>query len=686
MKDKEVNLSAYFAASSREDWQEAVEATLKGKPISKLHKKKAEGFVVEPIYASGGEHFAHQGYPDLPPFTRGSGVLDRRQAGWDIRQLHESGTLEEGAKAIQEDLQRGVRSLWLRPSSDTQNSQKESFFRSGLHIQNLADLEKLLGSTDLSSVPVAIEAGAHGPGFLALLAAFAQKHGHKESELIGSIHFDPIGTLAQEGNLPQGIEGAWRDLSDLLLWSKEHTPWLHTFSMSGLPYHESGANAAQELSYILASTAQTLRALEQHNVNLEDLAGRCVVQVGIGRDLFIEIAKVRALRMLWAQLWQACGLPEANQTLFIHASTSRTTQSTRDPWVNILRGTAECFSAAVGGVDAITIIPFDRPFGHPEPLSQRIASNSQKVLEQEAYLGKVADPAGGSWYIESITQQLAQQAWTHFQHIESKGGMLAYLQSGSVAEELSQQIASKNQDLAKRKAPILGLSEFANLEEERLTRPAISESQPQSERQGSKEQAISGETAEERLAACIQAVSDGTSAQAITKALHPNAEVTEITPLSTYRLAAQWERIRTNSESFLKRTGKAFTVFLANIGPIPSHKARATFAQRFFEAGGFKVLTNDGFSDMAEAAKAFAESGANGVAICGSDKDYTAHTQVLASALSAANPSFVTVAGRPGEQAEDWENAGVTDYIFLGCNALETLHTLQEKAGTMEEN
>ncbi len=677
MKDNTLNFDKYFSAHTVEDWRQAATKALKGKPLEKLTYHSYEGFEIEPLMWDFTEDI-ERGYPDLFPRGRGSNVFDRRVAGWDIRESYDQGELEDIAGRLTEAKTRGVRSFWLIPAF----SQAPSSSTTGLPIETVSDLEKLLKNIDLRETPIAIEAGMFGLGTLGAYLTVAAHQGVSKDQLTGAIHFDPLGFLARHGRLPMAWNEAWQELADMLAWTKEKAPHLQVVTFSALPYHDGGANAIQEIAAILSSAVETFRQLEKQGFSLEEILPHVILQVGVGRDLFMEIAKLRALRILWSYLLEASGVSREYQKVFIHACALRTTKTKRDPWVNMLRGTAESFSAIIGGADALTLLPYDSLWGTPEPKSYRIASNTQVILAQESYLNQVIDPAGGSWYIETLTDKLIEGAWELFRSFEEKGGMASMLTSGQMAEEIEKIVELRQKAIAKRKEAIVGVSEFANLQEQPLERPQHNSKSLTFPHEKSSEidENWSELSREERQHHLSQFLEEKRTILSTFSRLHPNEQSIEAKTITSFRLAAQWEALRDKAERY-EREGRPLKVFLGNLGSIPEHKARAEFAKQFFAAGGFQSVENDGFSDADALVQAFEESEAQGLVLCGKDEAYLTMVEPILKKLKNSQARFIALAGRPKENEEKWRQDGITHFIYLGCNALQLLQDIQQKAG-----
>jgi methylmalonyl-CoA mutase len=343
-------------------------------------------------------------------------------------------------------------------------------------------------------------------------------------------------------------------------------------------------------------------------------------------DQFASIAKLRAARKLWARIAElsrgegGASADSAPRGQRQHAVTSAAMLTQRDPWVNLLRTTVACFAAAVGGAEAITVLPFDNAVGLPDQFARRIARNTQSILRAESAIGRVLDPAGGSWYVESLTDQLAQAAWDIFTAVERSGGAAAAL--GQMAEQIAQVQAERAADIAHRKAPITGVSEFALVTEERLTRPAAPAVQPET------------------------------------------APATK--PLVPHRYAEAFEALRDRTDAAPERP----KVFIAALGPFAAHSARLGFTTNLLNAAGIDSVVGTG--DSAELVGAFAGSGTPVAVIAGSDRSYGEQASDTAAALHAAGASYVWLAGK-GDVFSGY--GAVNGYLYLGADVLDILTT-----------
>ncbi|MFJ5368236.1 methylmalonyl-CoA mutase family protein, partial [Bosea sp. CER48] len=440
-------------------------------------------------------------------------------------------------------------------------------------------------------------------------------------------------------------------------------------TIDGRPYHEAGASETQELGAVLATAVAYLRALEAQGFSLTEARDALSFTLVADTDEFLTVAKFRAARLLWNRIQQACGLTP--KPARIHAETAWRSLTRRDPWVNLLRGTVAAFSAGVGGVDSLTVQPFTAALGLPDGFARRVARNTQLILLEESNLWRVADPAAGAGGFEALTQALCEQAWQAFQEIERQSsgelrGIVAGLAGGSVQKALAEQRAARAKAIATRREPITGTSEFPNIREGSVT---VLEVAPvvRGERRPP------GSLAERNQGEIIRSLVSG--AGRADARIAPGATL-RADALPSIRLSEPFESLRDKADALPQRPA----VFLATLGSIADFTARAGFARNLFEAGGLAAPSGDGFAangatDLDALVGAFRASGARLACLCGSDVAYAEEGAAAAEALAAAGAT-VWLAGRPAE-SEALNKAGVSSFIFMGCDVVETLERAQ---------
>lgn len=684
------DVAALFERPTLDQWRDAAEESLKGRPLAKLSRRTHEGLAVDPLFTDA-DGRPEPGYPGSAPHARGRTPLGAGPNGWSVCQVvnHPDPTL--AASRISEELGRGGDALWLIfDSSVRRAAEKTAGLRGdGIRIGSDADLDPLFETFDPARQAVHLGAGGNAPAIAAAFLSAARRCGINLHDLGGSIGFDPLGALAADGSLTAGIDGSFAVLAELVTWTRLRAPGLKAGAVSTIPHHMAGATAVQELAFALASAVEVLRRLEGFELNPNTVAKQLLFRFAVGRDLFMEAAKLRAFRRLWSTATGACGIADEGRAAVIHAVASPRGLTTRDPWVNALRTTVGAFAAVVGGADIVTVLPYDHAIGRPDELGRRIAANSQTILKEESNLARVVDPGGGAWYLETLTDELVRAAWPLFQQIESSGGMVAALLDGAIAAQLEESRTVRARAIATRRDAITGVSSFPNLMEEPVLRPPAS-APDESETSTPDEvlhrafKAAAARTADGELVdAAIAAAAAGAGIGRLAVALRGTGNATSMAPLPEWREAVGFESLRDASDEWLAATGARPRVFLANMGPIPEHKPRAAFARNFFEAGGIETVGSDGFDTVESAAGAFTASGAAVAVICSSDARYPEVVPELAAALEGAGARTVLVAGTPGEHEDEWRSAGVTGFIHIGCNVHGILVDLLEEEGVL---
>lgn len=609
-----LSLAAEFPDPAHEQWQRLVEGVLRksGKDVSGSAAEEAlsttveDGLITRPLYTAR-DDAPDAGLPGFAPFTRGGRPEGNAAGGWDVRQRHALTDPARLGEAVLADLENGVTSLWLAVGGV-----------GGVPVSGLA---RALDGVYLDLAPLVLDAGGElDSAAEELLALYAQR-GVAPQAVRGNLGADPLGQAAREGTEP--------DQSAAVRWAHrcaEEFPGLRALTVDALPYHEAGGSAAQELGSSLATGVAYLRALAGAGLSVEAACAQLEFRYAATADQFLTIAKLRAARRLWARVAEVCGVPGAGAQRQ-HAVTSSVMMTRRDPWVNMLRTTLACLGAGVGGADAVTVLPFDQALGLPDAFARRIARNTSTILLEESHLARVIDPAGGSWYVERLTDELAEAAWAFFQEIERAGGQAAALSSGMIGQRLAATWAVRGKELARRKEPITGVSEFPQLAE----RPV------------------------EREPAPVPAAAPG--------------------GLPRVRRDDAFEALRARSDAHLARTGARPRVFLAALGPAAAHTARVSFASNLFQAGGIEPVHEPVPVDASTAAGAFVAGGAPIACVCSSDAFYAEQGEAVAAALGAAGAEQVLLAGRPGEYA------GVDAYVFAGCDAVTVLSSLLDRMG-----
>ena len=669
-----------FPPVTKSEWVAKVEADLKGASFDGLRSTTPGGLALEPLYtAEDVEGMSAPGLPGVYPYLRGASPL----GGWAIRQEYDDPRPSVCKEMIRQDLERGAEALWLRLGP-----------RNGCRVLTIDELDDLLGAVDLGTTSICLDGGSDALAVASGLLALAQRRGVPYTALDGGLGFDPVGLLAREGRIQGGLRARFAELQDLGSWCSRNAPGLRAANVSSDPYDGGGASIVQELAYTIATGLEYLRRLADGGMSVDAAARQIRFSYAVSGDFFTQVAKLRAARWLWAKVVITAGGEPNAAGMQLHCRTSRFTKTQRDPWVNMLRVTAECTAAVLGGAQSIATAPFDCAIGPADELAQRVARNTQIVLREESHLGAVADPAGGSWFVERLTNDLARAAWDQLRTIEAGGGVLAALGSGALVDAVGEVADTREKQIAERKTPIVGVSEFPNLHEGAVERDPVSAEEIQRLLKASVDsldlgahrdrlRAIAGSVNEAEREpgaltdACLAATTGGADMYSVATVLQHGQPDLHMEPILQWRAAEVWEQLRTRSDQQPTRP----VAFFANLGPIPSHTARSTWTQNLLAAVGIGAVTNDGFEDMEALATAWNASAASLAVICGSDEDYAALLEPAVAALKKAGCPVVLVAGRPGEREAALREAGVSDFVFVGADVLTVMTEVLDSVG-----
>jgi len=635
MADGTLSLSNGFDEATEADWLAAVEKALKGGGIERITRQTRDGIKIHPLYretdfASGSDV---RGLPGTAPYLRGPTDAPNPYLPWDIRQSFAHPDPAETNQEIMRDLERGVTSVELAIECSGQ---------AGCIVTNPDQLSTALNGVraDLATISLDHRGAGSGASAAALLALWGDQQDDPKAQKF-AFNISPIGQLQRSGKIGGGIDAAIAKTAALVSVLASKFPQATSLDVDAQSVHEAGGSEAQELGSLIASAVDLLRRLDAAGLAPAQAASQLLFRISVDANYGIGIAKIRAARRLWARVQAALDLP--SQPMKLQAVTSARMLTRYDAWVNMLRGTAACFAAATGGADIITVRAFNESFGVPEELGRRIARNTQIMAMEESGLGRVADPSGGAWFTETLAEDLAEAAWAEFQQIEREGGMVASLVDGHLQDRVAEKRAALIKDVARRKIPVTGVSEFPLLEE--IEAPVANVVAPPP--------------------------GDGVDDIGL-KTLLPDfvaapGEDTVAAPFEGMFVAAPFEDLRDRAEAHLAATGSRPAIFLATLGPLAEHTARADFTRNFFAAGGIEAKAAPVPPDStAELAAAFTASGCKIAVICGSDKRYADAAGEAAKALKDAGVVALWLAGKH-------EADGIDRHIFMGADVVHEL-------------
>ncbi len=613
-----------FEPTTYEQWKAEAESALKGADFNKkLFTKTYEGITLHPIYIQKDVDAinAVSSFPGSKDYLRGTDAAGYIAKPWDIAQCVKESDPKEANKKIRHELEKGATAVNVEIGEN------------GVKLGCANCVKSLFEGIDLTKTPLQLDCGVSALPVLKLMA----EAGVDLKALKGCVGGDVYGTLLADGQLSAPIAKLFDDMAEAVKMGAG----VRTVYINGNVYANGGANAVQEVAYCMSTAAAYITALMERGVDVNTASASIRFGFSLGSNFFMEIAKLRAARMVYAQMIQAFGGNEEAQKINVFARTSSFTMTIFDPYVNILRTTTETFSGVVGGVNAMEVAPLDEPYGYPDEQTTRIARNIQVMLQEEFNLLRPVDPAGGSWYVETLTAELANLIWKKFQEVEGKGGIEKVIMDGSVQADVAATLEQRFANLDNRSDSAVGNNMYPNVLEQKLERVPFPA------------RVVSGEA------------------------------VVKAEKIAPHRWTERFEALRDRTLAYEKRTGKTFDVFLANMGPIPQHKARADFASGFMEVAHFNMLRNNGFETVEECAKAAVESGADVAVICSTDATYPEIVPAMTKLIKAAKPDMtVMVAGAPAkDQLQNYLDAGVDDFVHVRANCYEILTKIQDARG-----
>ena len=617
MANKE-KLFTEFTAPTTQEWLDKIEVDLKGADFQKrLVWRTNEGFNVQPFYRR--EDLANLKTPDaLPgefPFVRGN---KKDSNVWYVRQNIEVTDAKEANKKALDILNKGIDSLGFKLKGDMVSKETVEALLDGIYCDCI--------EVNFATCP------RHAVELAEILVAYFAEKGYDKEKVVGSIEFDPMAKMVMKG---KDVTPVLENGPKLVEALKEY-PHFRCIAVSSDALNNAGAYIVQELGYALAWGNEYLQQLTDAGVDVDLAAKSIKFNMGVSENYFMEIAKFRAARLLWAQIVKQYE-PKNDDScqMCFNATTSTYNQTLFDSYVNLLRSQTEAMSAALGSVHSMVVTPFDAPYEEATDFSERIARNQQLIIKEESHFDRIVDPGAGSYYIEHLTDALATEAWKIFLKVEEEGGFLAAVKAGTIQDDINATNVKRHGDAAKRKEFLLGTNQFPNFTEK-----------------------SEGKKAKACGCCCGKAEDSAPS---------------EIKAINSTRLAADFEDLRIHTEET-----KVPVAFMLTIGNLAMRQARAQFSCNFLACAGYKVIDNLGFKTVEEGVDAALEAKADIVVICSSDDEYAEYA-IPAFKYLDGRAMFV-VAGAPACM-EDLKAAGIENYVHVKCNVLETLKEYNQKLG-----
>ncbi len=617
---KDEKLFSEFPPVSTQEWEDKIHKDLKGADYDrKLIWKTGEGFNVKPYYRK--EDLEKYGvlnkFPEEFPFERGTKI---KSNDWLIRQDIYVKDIRQANKKALDVLMKGVNSIGFvfndnfKPTKD--------------------DLERVTENIFADAVEMNFVCQKNHSNVILYIDRLAKKYNRNLDRVYGSVNYDPIGDFVLKGRFQTSENDAF-DIGKKLIESASDLPHYQVILINGQHFANSGASIVEQLAFSLAQGTNYLTQLTERGLSIDKVAPRLKFQFAVGGNYFMEIAKFRAARLLWAYIVKAYG-PSRDEvsSMHIHTVTSDWNKTIYDEYVNLLRTSTESMSSVLGGTDSLTINPFNSVYEEATEFSERLARNQQLLLKEESYLDKVVDPGAGSYYIENLTNSLADQAWKLFLEVQENGGFLEAFKLGFIQKRIAETAQKRDIAIAFRKESVLGTNQYPNITEK------------------------------------IESEVDTKVFQAVDLTL-PDAEIETLKP---YRSSQAFELLRYTTDQYSK-TNRRPKVFMLTIGNLAMRRARAQFAANFFGCAGFEIVDNIGFKTVEEAVSEFDKANADIAVLCSSDDEYAEYAPEFYNKLK--DKAIVVVAGYPKNLIEDLKSIGIEYFIHVKSNVLETLKQMQ---------
>lgn len=603
-----------FPPVTTEQWEAVIEKDLKGADYNKkLVWRTAEGFSVRPYYrAEDLKHISWMGVmPNQFPFVRGNRAEENN---WLVRQDIIVNDVKEANRQAIDAISRGCNSIGFKLDNE--------------HAYDAIEISTLVNGIDQKTVEINLYNNKYHLPLLEMMS--------KVPNVRGSLNYDPLTRYLRRGTW---YVSETTDMELAYIMVKAEMPSFQTIGINSHIFTNAGATIVQEMAFALAIGAEYLDQLTEKGLAVDEIAPKMRFNVAVGQNYFMELAKMRAYRLLWANIVKAYGGKEENAKMHIHACNAEIGMSLYDAYVNMLRTTTGTMSAVLGGVDSFCVTPFDSPYEIPNDFARRIARNQQLILKEEAHFDKVADPAAGSYYIENLTDSIAKAAWDLFNKIQEEGGYLSAVRNGMIQGLVKESAAKKFSNVATRREAILGTNQFPNFTENMKFAPEAWVFEADDKRE----------------------------------------EKAEIETIVTFRAAQQFEQLRYATDVYAQNH-KRPVAWMFTYGNLAMLKARSQFASNFFACAGFQVVDNAGFKTLDEGIAAAREVKPEIVVICSSDDEY-GEGNALKIYEALKNETIVVLAGNPAGTADVLKEAGMKYFIHVKSNVLETLQDFQRQLG-----
>ncbi len=665
-------------SATRDQWRALAEKSLNGKTIDQaLTYKTHDRIEIKPLYTQ----------EDVTT-EAGASILKTTNAHktpWQIIQLADIPSLKAANKQIKIDFDGGANGLLLAISNDI------PFASAELPIYSSKDYSTLFEDINLEGKSIYFTNGRESVVNAANFMSYIKEQGLDASKIDGSFAFDPLSIFACLSSFPEPEDEALDNWLDAAMAIKDSGIKMSSFIASGRTWQQAGGSEAMELALALATALTYLRALTKAGLSIDEALSQVDISLTTNGDIFLSTAKLRAMRLLWSKICDESGA-QTKPTKFI-AEMSYLGLTKSDPEVNMLRATAATVAAGLGNVDALVLLPFSAAHGVANQDARRLALNTQIIAQEESHIGLVEDPAAGSWYVENLTNELAEKAWEIFQATEQAGGMIKYLKSGKAKAMIDQIREAQINDIATGKKEITGVTTFPNINEKE---PGLFNEEEEWDEAGDganvsvpvlKAPALTGDARGARFNDIVDHLKQGTPTYILDEALEGPATLINMLGDLDNRIVEDVEFLRNLSDEVLALNGHRPNVFLANIGKAADFTARATWAKSYFETGGIEALGNNGFGNNEELIEAYKTSGSTIACLCSTDKLYEQEAVTLAKELLKAGAEAIYIVARPKFlKSIAYEDRSLFQtLLYQGTDMVSTLVEIHQIIGFADE-
>jgi len=630
-----------FQFPSFEEWKQEAIKSLNGDDYEKrLFTNTIENIILKPIYNLNdleNNILYNFQYPGIAPYNRGNNPLGYKANPWYIAQAIPYPDIKQFNTALRNDLVNGQNAINIKVRG---NSNHHRQIKYGIELNNIDDFTNAFENIDLSNYPIYFSSEDFFYDLSKLFLEYLKFSNIDLAKVYGNLGADIYGKLLSSGNLQFPIQKYYGQIAEIIKQYRDLSSDFGVININGALFHNSGANAIQEIAYSFTTALEYLQNLQSFNLNIDEIAQTMRFSFGVGSNFFMEIAKLRAARIIWTKIIREFGGNEQSQKMFIHSQTSLRNKTKFNPWSNIIRNTTECLSAILGNSNSIEVGFFDFAYGYPSELSRRLARNTQLIFLYESHLIDTIDPVAGSYYLENLTNELCLLVWKEIQKIEASGGFMENIKNGNIQAEIKQTAANQIKDYHTRKLGIIGTNKY----------PLLNEKTP--------EDYMEFEYNEENQS-------------------EQNNEL-NIEQLKALRFAEDFEKLRDNANAYKEKNGAYPSITLFNFGELSEYKSRNDFATEYLSIAGFEVKSSPGFQTSSDAMKYLLDTPCNIIVICSTDENYKKFVPEFAQMVKKFKPlTYIILAGYPKEQIELYKQFGVDDFIYRNSDLYETLLRIQ---------